>query len=129
MLRGLAEAGTLPSLLLWGPPGSGKTTLAFLMSAAVGARQVSLSAVTSGVADIRRVIAEARQARKLGHRTVLFIDELHRWNKSQQDAVLPRLSRDLRRDAPDRHAAVRQGAGAGPRRALTAAARGRAAPR
>ena len=91
VLRGLAEAGTLPSLLLWGPPGSGKTTLAFLMSAAVGARQVSLSAVTSGVADIRRVIAEARQARKLGHRTVLFIDELHRWNKSQQDAVLPHV--------------------------------------
>jgi putative ATPase len=61
------------------------------MSAAVGARQVSLSAVTSGVADIRRVVAEARQARKLGDRTVLFIDELHRWNKSQQDAILPHV--------------------------------------
>ena len=91
VLRGLAESGSLPSLLLWGPPGSGKTTLAHLMSASAGARQVSLSAVTSGVADIRRVIAEARQARKLGHRTVLFIDELHRWNKSQQDAVLPHV--------------------------------------
>ena len=91
VLRGLAEAGTLPSLVLWGPPGSGKTTLAWLMSSATGARQVSLSAVTSGVADIRRVIAEARQARRIGQRTVLFIDELHRWNKAQQDAVLPHV--------------------------------------
>ncbi|GAC1656602.1 MAG: replication-associated recombination protein A [Candidatus Dormibacteraceae bacterium] len=91
VLRGLAETGRLPSLVLWGPPGSGKTTLAHLMSAAVAARQVSLSAVTSGVADIRRVIAEARQARKAGLRTVLFIDELHRWNKAQQDAILPHV--------------------------------------
>jgi putative ATPase len=91
VLRGLAESGSLPSLILWGPPGSGKTTLAHLMSAVAGARQVSLSAVTSGVADIRRVIAEARQARKMGQRTVLFIDELHRWNKAQQDAVLPHV--------------------------------------
>ena len=91
ILRGLAQAGRLPSIVLWGPPGSGKTTLAGLLSSAVGARQVSISAVTSGVADLRRVIAEARLARKNGQRTVLFIDELHRFNKAQQDAVLPHV--------------------------------------
>ena len=91
ILRGLAQAGRLPSIVLWGPPGSGKTTLAGLLSSAVGARQVSISAVTSGVADLRRVIAEARLARKDGRRTVLFIDELHRFNKAQQDAVLPHV--------------------------------------
>ena len=91
ILRGLAQAGRLPSIVLWGPPGSGKTTLAGLLSSAVGARQVSLSAVTSGVADLRRVIAEARLARKDGRRTVLFIDELHRFNKAPQDAVLPHV--------------------------------------
>ena len=89
VLRGLAEAGRLPSLVLWGPPGSGKTTLAGLLSHASGARMVAMSAVTAGVADLRKVVAEARQARQLGQRTVLFIDELHRFNKAQQDAVLP----------------------------------------
>src|SRR5207253_773290 len=80
-----------PSLVLWGPPGSGKTTIAHLLSRAVGAQQVNISAVTSGVADLRRTAAEARQARRAGRRTVLFIDELHRFNKAQQDAVLPHV--------------------------------------
>jgi putative ATPase len=90
-LRSLAGSGRLPSLVLWGPPGSGKTTLAGILAEATGARFVSLSAVTAGVADLRRVVAEAAQARRRGLRTVLFIDELHRFNKAQQDAILPHV--------------------------------------
>ncbi|MBO0685910.1 MAG: AAA family ATPase, partial [Candidatus Dormibacteraeota bacterium] len=85
-LSGLAESGRLPSLVLWGPPGSGKTTLAGILAGATGSRLVRLSAVTAGVADLRRAVAEAAQARRQGRRTVLFIDELHRFNKAQQDA-------------------------------------------
>jgi putative ATPase len=90
-LRPLASSGRLPSLVLWGPPGSGKTTLAAILAEATGARFVSLSAVTAGVADLRRVVAEAARARRAGHRTVLFVDELHRFNKAQQDAILPHV--------------------------------------
>jgi putative ATPase len=90
-LRPLASSGRLPSLVLWGPPGSGKTTLASILAEATGARFVSLSAVTAGVADLRRVVAEAARARRAGQRTVLFVDELHRFNKAQQDAILPHV--------------------------------------
>jgi len=79
----------LPSLILWGPPGTGKTTLARLLATAGGARFVPLSAVLSGVKELREAIAEAREARRRGRRTTLFVDEIHRFNKSQQDALLP----------------------------------------
>lgn len=79
----------LPSLILWGPPGTGKTTLAGLLATAGGARFVPLSAVLSGVKELREAIGEAREARRRGRRTTLFVDEIHRFNKSQQDALLP----------------------------------------
>ncbi len=85
-LRRLLEGGHLPSLLLWGPAGSGKTTLAFLLADAVGADLVQLSAVSSGVADARKVMDAARGGM---FRTVLFVDEVHRWSKAQQDVLLP----------------------------------------
>ena len=90
VLRRLIEgAGALPSLILWGAPGTGKTTLARLLAEKSGARFIPLSAVFSGVKDARAAISEAREARLDGHRTVLFIDEIHRFNKAQQDALLP----------------------------------------
>jgi putative ATPase len=90
VLRKAIESGQLPSMILWGPPGSGKTTLATIVANTTSSHFSSVSAVTAGVADLRRIIEEARERRKLYQtKTILFIDEIHRFNKSQQDAVLP----------------------------------------
>jgi putative ATPase len=88
-LRVAVERAQLRSYLLWGPPGVGKTTLAQLLAEASGARFVKLSAVTAGVKDVRAIAAEAASARQLGKDTLLFLDEVHRFNKAQQDLLLP----------------------------------------
>jgi putative ATPase len=85
----MVAAGKLSSMILWGPPGTGKTSIARLLADAVGLRFVALSAVFSGVADLKKVFAEAKVAAKAGRRTLLFVDEIHRFNRSQQDGFLP----------------------------------------
>src|ERR1700684_2697564 len=79
------------SAILWGPPGSGKTTLARIIARETGTEFVELSAVTSGKADVVKVIARAEQNQRLGMQTILFVDEIHRFNKAQQDAFLPHV--------------------------------------
>lgn len=90
-LRAAFESGEFGSLILWGPPGSGKTTLAKLLAGAARADFFMLSAVASGVSDVREVLQKAMNNRKVGKQTVLFIDEIHRFNKAQQDALLQRV--------------------------------------
>jgi len=90
VLRKAIEAGKVPSLILWGPTGSGKTTMAYIIANATQSHFSPVSAVSAGVADLRRIIEEAKERRKLyKKKTILFIDEIHRFNKAQQDAVLP----------------------------------------
>ncbi|HEY82381.1 MAG TPA: replication-associated recombination protein A [Dehalococcoidia bacterium] len=90
VLRKAIESGKIPSMILWGPPGCGKTTLAYIIANTTGAHFSPVSAVSASVADLRRIIEEAKGRRQMHlQKTILFIDEIHRFNKTQQDAVLP----------------------------------------
>src|SRR5436305_22015 len=92
-LRAQIDNKHLSSLILWGPPGSGKTTLASLIAKASGSDFIPFSAVLSGIKEIKAVMADAEKARQFGERPVLFVDEIHRFNKAQQDAFLPYVER------------------------------------
>ncbi len=94
-LASLAAEGRLHSMILWGPPGSGKTTLAKLLADGAGHRWISISAVLAGVKDVREAMRTAEAARRLGEGTVLFVDEVHRFNKAQQDAFLPHVEKGV----------------------------------
>jgi len=90
VLRKAIESDRIPSVILWGPPGSGKTTLAFIIANSTGAHFSPVSAVSASVADLRRIVEQAKERRQVQlQKTILFIDEIHRFNKTQQDAVLP----------------------------------------
>jgi putative ATPase len=96
VLRRSTEADSIPSLILWGPPGSGKTTLAEIIAATSSSRFVPLTATSAGVADLRREVESAAKLQAFnGQRTILFIDEIHRFNKGQQDAVLPHVENGI----------------------------------
>jgi len=95
VLRRALEEDALPSLILWGPPGSGKTTLARIIAGITHASFEAVSAVSAGVADLRKIVDRARERQRMGQRTILFIDEIHRFNKAQQDAVLPHVETGL----------------------------------
>jgi putative ATPase len=94
VLRQAIESDHLPSMILWGPPGSGKTTLAMIIASMTGAHFLAFSAVLSGVKEIREVVQEANEEWKYRkRRTILFVDEIHRFNKAQQDAFLPHVEK------------------------------------
>ena len=95
MLRKAIEVDQVPSMIFWGPPGSGKTTLAHVIAAQTKCEFLQMSAVTSGLKDLRRVVSAASANKIEDRKTILFIDEIHRWNKKQQDALLPQVEKGI----------------------------------
>ncbi|MDA2921908.1 replication-associated recombination protein A [Patescibacteria group bacterium AH-259-L07] len=95
LLRQAIKADKLPSIIFWGPPGSGKTTLAFIIAKQTKSEFIQISAVSSGLKDLREIIKKAKENKKLNKTTILFIDEIHRWNKIQQDALLPYVEKGI----------------------------------
>lgn len=95
LLRKAISLDNIPSMIFWGPPGTGKTTLATIIANSTNSEFIRMSAVTSGMKDLRAVIKEARTNEIEGKKTILFIDEIHRWNKSQQDALLPHVEQGV----------------------------------
>lgn len=93
VLRQLIESDNITSMILWGPPGVGKTTLAMIIANKTNADFITFSAVTSGIKEIKEIMSKAEQGRMLGSRTVIFVDEIHRFNKAQQDAFLPHVEK------------------------------------
>ena len=89
------QQNRLPSLIFWGPPGTGKTTLALIIARQLKAEFIKFSAVTEGVRDLRKVLDRARANKLVDKSTILFIDEIHRWNKAQQDALLPHVEHGI----------------------------------
>jgi len=95
LLREAIKTDHIPSMIFWGPPGTGKTTLAFIIAKQTKSEFVRVSAVSSGLKDLREIIEKAKIDQRLGKRTILFIDEIHRWNKTQQDGLLPHIESGL----------------------------------
>lgn len=95
LLREAIENDNVPSMIFWGPPGTGKTTLALIIAQKTNSEFIKISAVSSGLKDLREIIEKAGINHRLGKKTILFIDEIHRWNKTQQDALLPHIENGL----------------------------------
>ena len=93
ILRRMIDCDQVQSMILWGPPGTGKTTLARIIASSTKSYFVNFSAVTSGIREIKEVMNKAEDARRMGQKTILFVDEIHRFNKAQQDAFLPYVER------------------------------------